>query len=177
MRSFAASYAFGLARNHPFVDGNKRSAFVACELFLALNGWRLIASDADCVMTMLALAAGELDEAGVADWLREAGPSALEPSMTIHPRHPPARPGSRAHPAHAGHHPHGFTRIAAVRALVSPAVMLEDLPVTPAIERTVETTRQAIGRVLRGDDDRLVAVVGPCSIHDHAQAMHYARLL
>ncbi len=69
------------------------------------------------------------------------------------------------------------TRIAAVRALVSPAVMLEDLPVTPAIERTVETTRQAIGRVLRGDDDRLVAVVGPCSIHDHAQAMHYARLL
>jgi 3-deoxy-7-phosphoheptulonate synthase len=69
------------------------------------------------------------------------------------------------------------TRIAAVRALVSPAVMLEDLPVTPAIERTVETTRQAIGRVLRGEDDRLVAVVGPCSIHDHAQAMHYARLL
>ena len=66
----AASYAFGLARNHPFVDGNKRSAFVACELFLALNGWRLIAADADCVMTMLALAAGELDEAGVADWLR-----------------------------------------------------------------------------------------------------------
>ena len=69
------------------------------------------------------------------------------------------------------------TRIAAVRALISPAVMLEDLPVTPAIERTVETTRQAIGRVLRGEDDRLVAVVGPCSIHDHAQAMHYARLL
>jgi len=69
------------------------------------------------------------------------------------------------------------TRIAAVRALVSPAVMLEDLPVTPAIERKVETTRQAIGSVLRGDDDRLVAVVGPCSIHDHAQAMHYARLL
>ncbi len=69
------------------------------------------------------------------------------------------------------------TRIAAVRALVSPAVMLEDLPVTPAIEHTVEATRQAIGRVLRGEDDRLVAVVGPCSIHDHAQAMHYARLL
>ena len=69
------------------------------------------------------------------------------------------------------------TRIAAVRALVSPAVMLDDLPVTPAIETVVETTRQAIGRVLRGDDDRLVAVVGPCSIHDHAQAMHYARLL
>ena len=69
------------------------------------------------------------------------------------------------------------TRIAAVRALLSPAVMLEDLPVTPAIEAVVETTRAAIGRVLHGADDRLVAVVGPCSIHDHDQAMHYARLL
>jgi len=69
------------------------------------------------------------------------------------------------------------TRIAAVRALVSPAVMLEDLPVTPAIEAVVETTRQAIGRVLHGQDDRLVVVVGPCSIHDHAQALAYARLL
>jgi len=69
------------------------------------------------------------------------------------------------------------TRIAAVRALVSPAVMLEDLPVTPAIEQTVQATRQAIGGVLRGDDDRLVAVVGPCSIHDPAQALHDARLL
>ena len=69
------------------------------------------------------------------------------------------------------------TRIAAVRALVSPAVLLEELPVTPGIEALVETTRQAIGRVLQGRDDRLVVVVGPCSIHDHAQAMHYARLL
>ena len=69
------------------------------------------------------------------------------------------------------------TRIAAVRALVSPAVLLEELPVTPAIEALVETTRQAIGRVLHGRDDRLIAVVGPCSIHDHAQAMHYAQLL
>ena len=66
------------------------------------------------------------------------------------------------------------TRIAAVRALVSPAVMLEELPVTPAIEAVVEATRQAIGRVLHGLDDRLVVVVGPCSIHDHAQAMQYA---
>ena len=65
----AASYACGLARNHPFVDGNKRSAFVAAELFLALNDWRLTASDADCVMVMLALAAGEVDEAGFTAWL------------------------------------------------------------------------------------------------------------
>ncbi len=67
----AASYAFGLARNHPFVDGNKRSAFVAAELFLALNGWSLGASDADCVVTMLHLAAGDLDEPTFAAWLRQ----------------------------------------------------------------------------------------------------------
>ncbi len=69
------------------------------------------------------------------------------------------------------------TRIAAVRALVSPAVLLEELPVTRETEAVVEDTRRAIGDVLHGRDDRLVAVVGPCSIHDHAQAMHYARLL
>ena len=69
------------------------------------------------------------------------------------------------------------TRIAAVRALVSPAVLLEELPVTPAIESLVETTRQAISAVLHGRSDRLVVVVGPCSIHDHGQAMHYAQLL
>ena len=69
------------------------------------------------------------------------------------------------------------TRIKAVRALVSPAVLLEELPVTPQIEQLIEHTRQAISALLHGRDDRLVAVVGPCSIHDHAQAMHYARLL
>ena len=67
----AASYAFGLAKNHPFIDGNKRSAFVATELFLALNGWQLGASDADCVMAMLSLAAGDIDEPTFAAWLRE----------------------------------------------------------------------------------------------------------
>ncbi len=66
----AASYGFGLARNHAFVDGNKRSAFVAVELFLELNGCTLHAADADCVVTMLALAAGELDEPAFADWIR-----------------------------------------------------------------------------------------------------------
>jgi len=70
--ALAASYAFGLARNHPFVDGNKRTAFVVCELFLALNGLELIASDADCVLKMLALAAGEIDEEAFAAWLRSA---------------------------------------------------------------------------------------------------------
>ena len=67
----AASYAFGLAKNHPFIDGNKRTAFVAIELFLLLNGWRLSAPDADCVMVMLSLAAGEIDEVPFAQWLRE----------------------------------------------------------------------------------------------------------
>ena len=69
------------------------------------------------------------------------------------------------------------TRIAAVRALVSPAVLLEELPVTAGTEALVEDTRRAIGDVLHGRDDRLVAVVGPCSIHDRDQALHYARLL
>jgi death-on-curing protein len=66
----AAAYAYGLARNHPFIDGNKRSAFVACELFLWLNGHRLTADDADCVLTMLSLAAGDMDEPTFAAWLR-----------------------------------------------------------------------------------------------------------
>ncbi len=76
LADLAASYAFGLARNHPFVDGNKRTAFVAAELFLALNGFELVADDADCVVTTLALAAGELTEAAFAAWVRhESRPS------------------------------------------------------------------------------------------------------
>ena len=69
---FAAAYGFGIARNHPFIDGNKRTAFVAVELFLDLNGYELTATDADCVLTMLALAAGEIDEAAFADWIRNS---------------------------------------------------------------------------------------------------------
>lgn len=68
--TLAAAYAFGIARNRPFLDGNKRTAFVCAELFLALNGTALIADDANCVNTMLALAAGELPEAEFAAWLR-----------------------------------------------------------------------------------------------------------
>ena len=66
----AASYGCGMARNHPFIDGNKRTAFVAVELFLLLNGQELMAEDGDCVLTMLAVASGALDEAGFAAWLR-----------------------------------------------------------------------------------------------------------
>lgn len=68
--ALAAAYGWGLARNHPFVDGNKRTAFVAVELFLMLNGFELTADDADCVLTMLRVAAGELDEEAFADWVR-----------------------------------------------------------------------------------------------------------
>ena len=71
--ALAAAHGFGLARNHPFIDGNKRTAFVAVELFLALNGWQLAASDADCVLTMLGVAAGEIDEPAFAAWLRQHG--------------------------------------------------------------------------------------------------------
>jgi len=68
--ALAAFYASGLARNHPFVDGNKRAAFLAVGLFLARNGFRLHATQADATLTMLALAAGDLPEAAYADWLR-----------------------------------------------------------------------------------------------------------
>lgn len=68
--ALAATYGFGIARNHPFVDGNKRAAFLSVGLFLALNGYRLAATQADATVVMLALAAGELDEADFAGWLR-----------------------------------------------------------------------------------------------------------
>jgi death-on-curing protein len=68
--ALAAAYAFGIARNHPFVDGNKRTAAVVSETFLVLNGHALEASDAELVVAMLALAAGELSEDELADWFR-----------------------------------------------------------------------------------------------------------
>lgn len=69
--ALAGAYAFGIAKNHPFIDGNKRTAFVACELFLAANGCDLAASDEECLAMMLALAASEVDEAEFAAWLRD----------------------------------------------------------------------------------------------------------
>src|SRR5450830_183448 len=67
----AAAYGFGLAKNHPFLDGNKRTAFVAVELFLRLNSYELKADDASCVLTMLAVAAGDIDEISFASWIRQ----------------------------------------------------------------------------------------------------------
>lgn len=69
--ALAATYAYGIARNHPFVDGNKRTAAVISETFLLLNGYTLVASDAELVIAFLALAAGELSEAELAAWFRE----------------------------------------------------------------------------------------------------------
>lgn len=68
--ALAADYAFGIARKHPFVDGNKRTAFVAMELCLAENGYRLTASDQDAIFTMLDLASGTLEEHELAAWIR-----------------------------------------------------------------------------------------------------------
>lgn len=68
--ALAAAYAFGIARNHPFVDGNKRTAAVVSETFLVLNGYTLSVSDAELVVVFLALAAGELSEEELADWFR-----------------------------------------------------------------------------------------------------------
>ena len=69
--ALAAAYGWGISRNHPFIDGNKRTGFVATELFLNLNGYELTADDADCVLTMLSVAAGDLTEDAFAAWLRQ----------------------------------------------------------------------------------------------------------
>lgn len=67
----AAAYGFGLAKNHPFVDGNKRAAFLAVGLFLYLNGHRLTATQADATRAILALAASEIGESQFAQWIRD----------------------------------------------------------------------------------------------------------
>ena len=69
--ALAAAYAFGVAKNHPFVDGNKRTAWVLARLFLAKNGVGLKYKDAEAVVVMLALASGEISEEELALWFRE----------------------------------------------------------------------------------------------------------
>lgn len=66
----AAAYACGIIRNHPFVDGNKRTGFLAAYVFLNSNGWQLRASEVDAVNAVLALASGEMDESGFSNWLK-----------------------------------------------------------------------------------------------------------
>jgi death on curing protein len=67
----AAAYAFGVSRNHPFVDGNKRASFLCLVVFLGLNGVDFAVSDAEAAAAFLALAAGEIDEDGLARWVRD----------------------------------------------------------------------------------------------------------
>jgi len=75
----AASYAYGIARNHPFIDGNKRTAFVASTLFLRLNGQQFNAGQAEAAVVIVRLAAGEFSEAALAEWFRRnASPPADE---------------------------------------------------------------------------------------------------
>jgi death-on-curing protein len=69
LADLAAAYAYGLAKNHPFVDGNKRAAFLSIGVFLAVNGHHLKADPVDAIHTMLAVANGTLDEQGLSAWI------------------------------------------------------------------------------------------------------------
>ena len=71
LSDLAASYAYGLAKNHPFVDGNKRTALVVCETFIIDNGESLLASDAELAVIFEELAGGGISEKELAEWLRE----------------------------------------------------------------------------------------------------------
>lgn len=71
LASLAAAYGFGIARNHPFVDGNKRSALMAIGLFLSINGKRLRADQVDTIHVIMSLAAGALEEPALAEWIRK----------------------------------------------------------------------------------------------------------
>ena len=68
--ALAAAYCYGISRNHAFIDGNKRTALLAAELLLQLNGWRLVVGDAHCVLTMLAVTTGDIAEDAFTDWLQ-----------------------------------------------------------------------------------------------------------
>lgn len=72
LADLAASYAFGLARNHAFVDGNKRVAFLSIGIFLAINGFKLVADQVDAIQTFMAVAAGEFDERNLALWIQRS---------------------------------------------------------------------------------------------------------
>jgi death-on-curing protein len=76
LAALAAAYGFGLARNHAFVDGNKRTAFLAIVTFLGLNDLDFVVAETEAVVIMLAVAAGEVDEDGLARWIRDNWPEA-----------------------------------------------------------------------------------------------------
>ena len=70
IRDLAATYGIGLAKNHPFIDGNKRAAFLGVGVFLELNGWTLTATDDDAIATFYAVASSHMDEDALAVWVR-----------------------------------------------------------------------------------------------------------
>ena len=74
LADLAAAYAYGIAKNHPFVDGNKRAAMMAMIVFLRLNGVAFTPANAEAAAAILALAAGEIDEDGLARWIRDRWP-------------------------------------------------------------------------------------------------------
>lgn len=74
LAELAAAYAFGVSRNHPFLDGNKRVSLLALVVFLGLNGIDFVADEAEAVVMIRDLAAGEIDEAGLARWIRDHWP-------------------------------------------------------------------------------------------------------
>lgn len=71
IQSLAAAYASGIVRNHPYIDGNKRTAFLAAYVFLKINGHHLVASEVAAVRMTVDLASGNIDEAVFAEWLRD----------------------------------------------------------------------------------------------------------
>lgn len=73
LAELAAAYGFGIAKNHPFIDGNKRTALVSIGVFLRMNGVRLMASEPEAVEVMLGVASGELGEPALAAWCRQRG--------------------------------------------------------------------------------------------------------
>jgi death-on-curing protein len=81
--ALAAAYAFGLARNHPFVDGNKRAAFMAMMVFLRKNGVRFAPDPTEAAAVILALAAGEVGEEGLARWIGERLDCAQPPQVRV----------------------------------------------------------------------------------------------
>ena len=87
--TLAAAYAYGIEVSRPFIDGNNVTACVVLELFLRLNGWDLVADDAALARTMLSVGAGDIDEATLADWIRE--------HSNLHIGKRPATVGNRIH--------------------------------------------------------------------------------
>ncbi|MCC0805074.1 type II toxin-antitoxin system death-on-curing family toxin [Methylobacterium sp. W2] len=76
LAELAAAYAFGIAKNHPFIDGNKRAALLALVTFLGLNGIDFLADEAEAVVMIRNLAASEIDEDGLTRWIRDNWPAA-----------------------------------------------------------------------------------------------------